>query len=527
MFCYQCEQTSRGTGCVKFGICGKTAETADLQDVLVHAVKRLASRLAAVPAAERSSESATLVHTALFATLTNVNFDSLAIEALVRQVVTLIGPEAGVAADADRDALLAFAAGSGIEARTAALGADVAGLQELLLYGLKGISAYAHHARQMNRIDADVDAFVVEALARIDAGESDVQTLIGLELACGAASVKVLALLDAAHVDTFGKPTPTPVRIGHVPGKAILVSGHDLVDLKALLEQTVGTGINIYTHGEMLPAHGYPELKKHPHLAGHFGGAWMRQQKEFQHFPGPIVMTTNCLQDPDESYADRLFTRDVVAWPGVAHVDGRDFSAVIAAALAAPGFTDDVTRATHLVGFGHDAVLGVAGTVVEAVKSGEIKHFALIGGCDGSEGERSYFTDVAAAMPKDWMILTLGCGKFRVIGHDYGTIAGLPRLLDMGQCNDAYSAVKVAQALAEAFDCGLNDLPLSLVLSWFEQKAVCVLLALLHLGVKNIRIGPKLPAFITPSVLAVLVDAFALKPIGSVEDDIRAMANAA
>ncbi|TBW40294.1 hydroxylamine reductase [Siculibacillus lacustris] len=527
MFCYQCEQTTRGTGCVKFGVCGKTAETADLQDVLVHATKRLATRVAPLAAADRPAEIAPLLETALFATLTNVNFDDAAILALIRRVIAAIGPEAGVAADADRSALLAFAAQSGIEARTARFGADVVGLQELLLYGLKGVAAYAHHARRMDRADPAVDAFTVEALARLDAGESEIAALLGLNLACGEASVKVLALLDAAHGDTFGKPTPTPVRIGHVPGKAILVSGHDLVDLKALLEQTEGTGIRVYTHGEMLPAHGYPELKKHAHLAGHFGGAWMRQQKEFATFPGPIVMTTNCLQDPDSSYADRLFTRDVVGWPGIAHLDGSDFSAVVAAALAAPGFADEVTHATHLVGFGHDAVLGVAGTVVDAVKSGAIKHFALIGGCDGSEGERSYYTDLATAMPADWMILTLGCGKFRLLGHDYGTVAGLPRLLDMGQCNDAFSAVKVAQALAGAFDCGINDLPLSLTLSWFEQKAVCVLLALLHLGVKNIRIGPKLPAFLTPTVLGVLVETFGLKPIGTVEDDIRAMATAA
>jgi hydroxylamine reductase len=379
----------------------------------------------------------------------------------------------------------------------------------------------------MRRSDPTVDAFTIEALARLDAGESDVDALLGLALATGRTSVDVLALLDAAHVATFGRPEPTPVRIGHRPGRAILVSGHDLVDLKALLEQTAGTGIDVYTHGEMLPAHGYPELKKYPHLAGHFGGAWMRQQKEFPDFPGPIVMTTNCLQDPDPSYAGRLFTRDVVGWPGISHIDGRDFSGVVAAALEMPGFTDEVTHSTHLVGFGHDAVLGVADTVIEAVKSGKIEHFALIGGCDGSEGERSYYTDVAEAMPADWMILTLGCGKYRLLGRDWGTVAGLPRLLDMGQCNDAFSAVKVAQALAGAFECGIDDLPLSLVLSWFEQKAVCVLLALLHLGVRNIRIGPRLPAFVTPKVLSVLVDRFALKPIGDPEADVRAMASAA
>ncbi len=527
MFCYQCEQTTRGVGCVKVGACGKTPETSDLQDVLVHAAKRLATKVAETPVAARPERLAVLIERSIFATLTNVNFDSEAVVRLIRDVVTAIGPEAGIAATANREALVAWAAGSGIEARTAKIGADATGLQELVLYGLKGIAAYSHHARQMNRRDETVDAFVVEALAKLDAGEANASALLALALATGKASVDVLALLDDAHVSTFGKPVPTPVRIGHVPGKAILVSGHDLVDLKALLEQTAGKGINVYTHGEMLPAHGYPELKKYPHLVGHFGGAWMRQQKEFPGFPGPILMTTNCLQDPASSYAGRLFTRDVVGWPGITHIDGRDFSAVVAAALAAPGFTDEETQSTHLVGFGHDTVLGVADKVIDGVKSGAIKHFALIGGCDGSEGERSYYTDVAQAMPADWMILTLGCGKFRLLGHDYGTVAGLPRLLDMGQCNDSYSAVKVALALADAFGCTVNDLPLSLVLSWFEQKAVCVLLALLHLGVKNIRIGPKLPAFVTPSVLKILVDAYALKPIGEVEADIAAMAAAA
>ena len=527
MFCYQCEQTAHGTGCAKVGICGKSPIAADLQDVLVHAAKRLASRYAAVPAADRPAELAALLEDALFVTVTNVNFDPASIIAHIRRIVAAAGSFADVAANADETALVGWAHASQIEPRKATLGADVTGLQELLLYGLKGMAAYAHHARQMNRTDPVVDAFTVEALAKLDAGVADVNELIALNLKCGEVTVNVLALLDKAHCDTFGKPEPTPVLMGHVPGKAILVSGHDMVDLKALLEQTEGKGINIYTHGEMLPAHGYPELKKFKHLVGHFGGAWMLQQREFPNFPGAILMTTNCLMQPFESYEGRLFTRNLVAWSGIAHIDNRDFSDVIAAALAAPGFTDSAKTGEHTVGFGHDAVLGVADKIIDAVQAGEIKHFTVIGGCDGSEGDRSYYTDLATSLPKDWVILTLGCGKYRVLGHDYGTVAGLPRLLDMGQCNDSFSAVKVALALADAFGCGINDLPLSIVLSWFEQKAVCVLLALLHLNVKNVRIGPRLPAFLPPAVLKVLVDTFGLSPVGEVETDIKAMAKVA
>jgi hydroxylamine reductase len=524
MFCYQCEQTSYGTGCVTTGTCGKSADGADLQDVLVHAARRLAAVYAPTPAAERPAWLAPTLEDALFATVTNVNFDTAAILAQTREVMARTGEHIALM---DRTALDEWAAPGRIESRKTRLGDDVTGLQELVLYGLKGMAAYAHHSRQMGRSDPAVDAFVVEALAALDAELAETDALLALALKCGEATMAALACLDLAHTDTFGTPVPTPVRMGHVPGKAILVSGHDLVDLKALLEQTEGLGINVYTHGEMLPAHGYPELKKYPHLVGNFGGAWMVQQREFPDFPGAILMTTNCLMKPFESYRDRLFTRDLVGWPGISHIGGRDFSPVIEAALAAPGFPDAATSGDHLVGFGHGTVLGVADTVVEAVKDGRIKRFVLIGGCDGSEGPRSYYTDLAAALPPDTIILTLGCGKYRVIGRDYGTVAGLPRLLDMGQCNDSFSAIKVAQALAEAFDCGVNDLPLSLVLSWYEQKAVCVLLALLHLGVRNIRIGPKLPAFLTPSVLNVLVDAFALAPIGTVEEDLRALAAAA
>ncbi len=524
MFCYQCEQTSRGTGCTSVGACGKDPETATLQDLLVEGVKALAARLAPLASGSRPAQAAALIEDALFATVTNVSFDPERIAVLIREVASLAGPESGFVPASTMAGLLAQGEAVGVLSRRQKVGEDASALQELLTYGIKGMAAYAHHARRLGFSDPSVDAFVVEALAVLAQGESDISALLGLNLRCGEATVATLALLDKANTESYGHPVPTQVPFGHGPGKAILVSGHDLADLKALLEQTEGTGINIYTHGEMLPAHGYPGLKKHKHLVGHFGGAWMLQRKEFPDFPGAILMTTNCIQRPMENYADRLFTGGLVSWPGISHVVGHDYSAVIAAAQAAPGFADTVNAGEHQVGFGHHTVLGVADVVINAVKSGALKRFALIGGCDGSDTERSYFTDLAAALPQDWAILTLGCGKFRVIGKDYGTIGGLPRLLDMGQCNDAYSAVKVALALADAFQCGVNDLPLSLVISWYEQKAVCILLALLHLGVKNIRLGPTLPAFVTPAVLKVLVDSFNVMPIGTVENDLKAMA---
>jgi len=523
MFCYQCEQTAHGTGCTDIGVCGKTPEAAALQDLLIDLVKAYAAQIAPLPASARPAGSAALIEEVLFTTVTNVNFDADRLEAMVRDLAARVGRPL----PADRAGVLDLAERVTIAGRRDARGADATGLEELLTYGLKGMAAYAHHARRLGQSSPAADAFTVEALAALAAGRADIDELVSLSLACGEASLAVLDRLDAAHVGRFGAPSPAPVRVGHVPGKAILVSGHDLGDLLALLEQTQGSGINIYTHGEMLPAHGYPELRKFPHLVGHFGGAWMKQRREFDTFPGAIVMTTNCIQRPADTYAPRLFTCGPVAWPGVAHLPGQDFAPVIAAALAAPGFTDERIEYEHVAGFGHDAVLGVAGPVIEAIKSGAIKHFAVIGGCDGADTHRSYFTDLGQSLPKDWVILTLGCGKFRLLGHDYGAIGGIPRLLDMGQCNDAFSAIKVAQALAQAFGCGLNDLPLSLILSWYEQKAVCVLLALLHLGVRNIRLGPSLPAFATPAILGVLSAHFGLRGIGSVEDDLKDLGAAA
>lgn len=538
MFCYQCEQTAHGTGCQSVGVCGKTPEVGVLQDLLFDATKTIAHY--AHRAGQQGVRDAGIdgfVLDALFTTVTNVNFDADRIDEMIDAAVPMIerarslcGAD-GTAADVssswapapDRQGRLAQGEAVGILGRTEVLGADVTGLQELITYGLKGAAAYASHARTLGREDPEVYAFLHEALDALNRPETDPSALLALALKCGEVGLRVLELLDGAHTGTYGTPVPTPVLMGHVLGKAILVSGHDLADLDALLEQTAGMGINIYTHGEMLPAHGYPELKRYPHLAGHYGGAWMRQRQEFDSFPGAILMTTNCIQNPAPTYKDRLFTCGLVAWPGVTHIADRNFAPVIEAALAAPGFADASPVRQHTAGFGHGAVLSVAGPVVDAVKSGAVRRFVLIGGCDGAETGRNYYTELAERLPSDSIVLTLGCGKFRVVGSDLGTVAGLPRLLDMGQCNDAFSAIKVAGALADAFGCGVNDLPLSLVISWYEQKAVLVLLALLHLGIRNIRLGPKLPAFLTPAVLGVLVENFGIRPIGTVEADLAEM----
>ena len=549
MFCFQCEQTKHGTGCRDRGVCGKDETTAVLQDLLLHVAKGIAQYTHR--AGRRGARDAALdraVTDLLFTTVTNVNFDPDRLDALLTDALawrdtaralhekaaadagepaeTLTGP---AAFDPPKDLTGRLAAGAllAIDRRAARLGADVVGLQELLTYGVKGAAAYACHASILGHEEDAIYAFFNEALSTLADEPDDVDGLLALCLRCGEIAVKTLALLDQANTGTFGQPQPTPVHMGGKAGKAILVSGHDLEDLRLLLEQTAGTGIKIYTHGEMLPAHGYPELKKHEHLAGHYGGAWMRQRRQFAEFPGAILMTTNCIQEPTPAYGDRLFTSGLVAWPGVRHIADGDFRPVIDAALAAPGFAADQPARTHLAGFGRHAVLAAADTVIEAVKTGAIKRFVLIGGCDGAESGRNYYTALAETMPADWVVLTLGCGKFRVVDCDLGTIGGvdggLPRLLDMGQCNDSYSAIAVALALSEAFGVGVNELALSLVVSWYEQKAVAVLLALLFLGVRNIRLGPKLPAFLTPTLLGVLVDRFNILPIGTVEDDIAAM----
>ncbi len=477
---------------------------------------------------------------ALFSTVTNVNFDPQRLAGLLARAAELRDRAKGLyeaAADSpealagpaawqpagDLDGLIAQGRDVGIEARRRALGEDVAGLQELLFYGLKGTAAYADHAQILGHEDDSVYAYFAEALDFLAGEPTSVDDLLAMILRCGEINLKAMGLLDAGNIGAFGSPEPTAVRVTPVAGKAILVSGHDLKDLKSLLEQTAGKGVNVYTHGEMLPAQAYPELKKHAHLVGNYGGAWQDQRKEFDEFPGAILMTTNCIQKPSESYAGRIFTTGLVAWPGVKHLAGGDFSAVIDAALAADGFAADAEEKTITVGFGHDAVMGVAGAVIDAVKAGAVRHFFLIGGCDGAKSGRNYYTELAQAVPDDCVILTLACGKYRFNKLEFGDIGGIPRLLDIGQCNDAYSAIQIAAALAEAFETDVNGLPLSIVLSWYEQKAVCILLTLLHLGIKDIRIGPSLPAFITPTVLNVLVEKYNVMPVTTPAEDLHAM----
>ena len=545
MFCYQCEQTSKGEGCQAIGVCGKDEITAGLQDLLLHVVKGIsmyAHRAAQLGASDAAIDSFTIQ--AIFATLTNVNFDPERLAALIQQAVDTRNDaralyeracaQAGVE-PAKLNGIATWQPASTIDqlvqqsgqvllpARFLTDGKEIANLQELVLYGIKGVAAYASHALALGAGDPVTFAKIHEALDVLVEPSPTAETLLGTALAIGELNYRVMEMLDKAHTETFGHPEPAQVHIHPRQGKAILVSGHDLHDLYALLVQTQGLGIQVYTHGEMLPAHGYPKLRAFPHLAGNYGGAWVDQAEEFAAFPGAILMTSNCIQQPQTSYRERIFTAGSVAWPGVQHVAVNDFGPVIAAALAAPGYAEDGPGDTITVGFGHHAVLGVAGQVIEAVKSGAIRHFFLIGGCDGARSGRSYYTELAESIPDDCVVLTLACGKFRFNKHDFGTIGGIPRLLDIGQCNDTYSALQIALALANAFECGVNDLPLSLVLSWYEQKAVAVLLTLLHLGVRNIRIGPTLPAFLSPGVLALLHEKFNLMPITNAESDLAAI----
>ncbi len=545
MFCYQCEQTARGTGCTVQGVCGKDADTAALQDLLVHATKGLsmyAYRARQFGVSDRDIDIFAIE--ALFSTVTNVNFDPERLRGLTlraaelrdrarhlyedackkagRESETLDGAASWTPAD-DIGGLVEQGKEAGVARSIETLGEDITGLQNLILYGLKGAAAYADHAQILGKEDDGVYALFHEALDFLTRSDANADELLGMALKVGELNLKVMDLLDAANTGAYGHPVPTPVRITPVKGKAIVVSGHDLKDLEELLKQTEGRGINVYTHGEMLPAHGYPGLKQYGHLAGNYGGAWQDQRREFDEFPGAILMTTNCIQKPKDGYKDRIFTSGLVAWPGVVHISDRDFTPVIEAALAAEGFKEDGPDKTILVGFARDAVMSVAGKVIEAVKSGAIRHFFLIGGCDGAKSGRSYYTELAKAVPDDCVILTLGCGKYRFNKLEFGEIAGIPRLLDVGQCNDAYSAIQIALALAEAFECGVNDLPLSMVISWYEQKAVGILLTLLHLGIKNIRLGPTLPAFVTPAALEVLAEKFNIMPISTVEEDLKAI----
>jgi len=545
MFCYQCSETSKGTGCTVRGVCGKDPETSALQELLIHACKGIsqyAHRARKLGASVNNLD--VFVVESLFTTVTNVNFDPDVLIARINAAINyrdvakklyldacikngensekITGPVTWQPAE-NKDELLLQGGQISVLSRIKQHSADVAGLQELILYGVKGMAAYADHALILGVEDDNVYAYFHEVLNFLASDVADLDSLVAMTLKVGEVNLRVMEMLDEANTGTYGHPVPTQVRTSAVAGKAILVSGHDLKDLEELLKQTEGKGVNIYTHSEMLPAHGYPGLKKFSHLVGNYGGAWQDQRKEFEAFPGAILMTTNCIQKPKDNYKARIFTTGLVEWPGVTHIKGQDYSEVINAALEVDGFQADEEVKEITVGFGHNSVLGVADKIVDAVKTGQINHFFLIGGCDGRSNERNYYTDFAKAVPDDAVMMTLACGKYRINSEDYGDIGGIPRLLDIGQCNDAYSAIKIAAALADAFDCGLNDLPLSLILSWYEQKAVCILLSLLHLGMKDIRLGPKLPAFISPAVLQVLVDNFNIMPITSVEEDLNAI----
>ena len=537
MFCFQCEQTSGCTGCTgKAGVCGKTAPTAALQDELTGALIGLAR--AASDEALPTERTDRLLIQGLFTTITNVNFNEKTIQNLIQLVheekmrlvpdCSVCGSPCGRTEDYDLSLLW--------NAQE-----DIRSLKSLILFGIRGVSAYAYHAMMLGYTDEELNRFFCKALFAV--GENwGVDELLPLALEVGKYNLTCMELLDKANTETFGTPAPTEVSMKVEKGPFIVVTGHDLLDLKLLLEQTEGKGINVYTHGEMLPAHGYPELKKYPHLKGNFGTAWQNQQKEFADLPAPILFTTNCLMPPKASYADRVFTTEVVSYPGMVHIGPepgtevlgehgakKDFTPVIEKALALGGYPEDRQFTginggkTLTTGFGHGAVLSAAPQVVEAVKSGAIRHFFLVGGCDGARPGRNYYTEFVKQTPPDTLVLTLACGKYRFNDLDLGTIGGLPRLMDIGQCNDAYSAVKIALALAKAFDCGVNDLPLSLVLSWYEQKAVCILLTLLHLGIKNIRLGPTLPAFLSPNVLNYLVEHYHIAPITTPEEDLKAM----
>ncbi len=516
MFCFQCEQTARSAACTgKAGVCGKQAETADLQDELTGALVSLAR---AAQGKETTVAQDEAMLDGMFACVTNVAFDDAAIGAILERVRR------------ERDVLAAGAPDPELDMRTVwEADDDVRSLKSLILFGWRGVAAYAHHAHVLGYDDPAIMAGMYEGMAAL-AEDWGMDELLPLVLKAGEINLTCMALLDKANTETYGTPAPNTVPCKVEAGPFIVVTGHDLRDLKLLLEQTEGKGINVYTHGEMLPGHAYPELRKYAHLKGNFGTAWQNQQKEFDNLPAPILFTTNCLMPPRDTYSDRVFTTATVSFPGAAHIgDDKDFTPVIEKALELGGFAED-QQLTGLnggkvmtTGFGRDAVLGVAGTVIDAVKAGDIRHFFLVGGCDGARMGRNYYTDFVKQAPKDTVILTLACGKYRFNDLDLGDIGGIPRLLDVGQCNDAYGAIQIALALADAFECGVNDLPLSMVLSWYEQKAVCILLTLLYLGIKDIYLGPSLPAFVSPNVLAFLVENYGIRPISTPEEDLAAI----
>ena len=538
MYCYQCEQTAKGSACTVQGVCGKDGQTAALQDLLTYALIGLSQTAkAGLAVGVNDHEANVFTCLGLFSTLTNVNFDPDRFAGLIKDTVakrTALAEKvkaAGGTVPTGGPASFSPAGDlTGLEKQAAVFNfepkegedANIRALRHLIIFGLRGLAAYAHHAEILGQEDDLVYHFVHEALASVVDDSLDLNDYLGLTLKTGEVNIRAMELLDAGNTGTYGHPVPTSVPLGAKAGKAILVSGHDLRDLAALLEQTEGKGINIYTHGEMLPTHGYPELKKYAHFHGHYGTAWQNQKAEFSAFPGPILMTTNCIQRPAKSYVDSIWTAGPVGWPGVRHIADRNFKPLIDQALAMPGFVADEDKGSVMVGFARNAVLGVADKVIEAVKSGAIKHFFLVAGCDGAKPGRNYYTEFVEKAPQDTVILTLACGKFRFFDKQLGDIGGIPRLLDIGQCNDAYSAVQIAVALANAFETDVNSLPLSMILSWYEQKACAILLSLLHLGITGIRLGPSLPAFITPDILNVLVEKFQIKPIGSVEEDMKA-----
>lgn len=552
MFCYQCEQTANGKGCTRLGVCGKTPEIANLQDLLIYQVKGISCYGKVLSELGHPIEKAVIafIESVLFTTLTNVNFDaevhvqllqeSQKIKDSLREKVSASEGSSNLH-DSDycschtaqaqyrlpstKSEMLHDAPIAGIM-YDKSLDPDIRSLRQTILYGLKGISAYGHQARELGYCSDQVDSFYITALESLTDDRLTVEELIRMTMRTGEAAIEVMKVLDEANTSVYGNPSPHTVNVYIRKGPFIIVSGHDLKDLEMLLRQTEGTGINIYTHGEMLPSHGYEGLKKYPHLVGNFGEAWQDQQKQFDGIPGCILMTTNCLMRPRESYKDRIYSTNVVGWEGVKYIpkkpDGtKDFSEIIRHSLELGGFTQDVEPHEILVGFGHHATLSYADKIVQAVESGKLRHFFLIGGCDGARPGRNYYTDFAQLVPKDCMILTLACGKYRFNKMDFGEVAGLPRLLDIGQCNDVYSAIRIATALADAFNTDVNGLPLSLIISWYEQKAVADLLALLSLGIRNIYLGPELPAFLSPNVLQYLVDTFHLRKITNPEDDIK------
>lgn len=552
MFCYQCEQTANGKGCTRLGVCGKTPEIANLQDLLIYQVKGISCYGKVLSELGHPIEKAVIafIESVLFTTLTNVNFDaevhvqllqeSQKIKDSLREKVSASEGSSNLH-DSDycschtaqaqyrlpstKSEMLHDAPIAGIM-YDKSLDPDIRSLRQTILYGLKGISAYGHQARELGYCSDQVDSFYITALESLTDDRLTVEELIRMTMRTGEAAIEVMKVLDEANTSVYGNPSPHTVNVHIRKGPFIIVSGHDLKDLEMLLQQTEGTGINIYTHGEMLPSHGYEGLKKYPHLVGNFGGAWQDQQKQFDGIPGCILMTTNCLMRPRESYKDRIYSTNVVGWEGVKYIpkkpDGtKDFSEIIRHSLELGGFTQDVEPHEILVGFGHHATLSYVDKIVQAVESGKLRHFFLIGGCDGARPGRNYYTDFAQLVPKDCMILTLACGKYRFNKMDFGEVAGLPRLLDIGQCNDVYSAIRIATALADAFNTDVNGLPLSLIISWYEQKAVADLLALLSLGIRNIYLGPELPAFLSPNVLQYLVDTFHLRKITNPEDDIK------